>query len=257
MALVAGAGALWYGCACYPLLQALDQLNRQATPDFPQNPRSSGKPGDEDVKEPLSAVLKRATQQAHRHAERSGVISQLINRQATREGYICYLRNLQPIYQSLEERLSRLREAGGYEVLTDPALTRGKAIESDLAVLAGGGWQVQIPLLDSAANYAQSVSRASTSQLLAHTYVRYLGDLNGGLIIKRLLRDSLALSDRELAFYDFPGIDDVGCFREAFRSELDSLETQLDNAVVVNEALQAFAMSTRLSIDIETHLDLS
>jgi heme oxygenase (biliverdin-producing, ferredoxin) len=141
----------------------------------------------------------------------------------------------------------------GYRVLTDPALARGAALEADLRALAGATWRTRIPLLASAKDYAQRIDQASPSQLLAHAYVRYLGDLNGGQIIRRLLRDSLALGDAQLGFYAFPEIDDIESFREDFRAALDALAAQLDAESVVDEALRAFALATRVSIDIEAH----
>jgi heme oxygenase len=221
--------------------------------DLPASPNIAARSAPRDTAEPLSTRLKRRTAQAHRRAERSGVIHQLVTRQATRDAYICYLRNLYPVYTALESGLSGLRGLAGYRVLTDPALERAAAIEADLRALAGTNWQTAIPLLASAKDYAQRIEQASTSRLLAHAYVRYLGDLNGGQIIRRLLRDSLALGDTQLGFYEFPEIDDIESFREGFKADLDALAARLDAEAVVDEALRAFALATRVSVDIEAH----
>ena len=89
----------------------------------------------------LAARLKQATAPAHRVAESSGIIRRLIERRASREDYLLYLRNLHPLYAALEARLARLRNAAGFDPIADPALARRDAIESDLAALAGDDWR--------------------------------------------------------------------------------------------------------------------
>jgi len=196
----------------------------------------------------LCDVLKQLSRDHHRRAERTGVIGRMVQRRISRAQYARYLRNLYPVYLALERRLATLRPRRGFELLADPALARSRTIAQDMHNLAGGAWQTRIDLLESAETYADRIAAASLSQLAAHAYVRYLGDLNGGQIVRRLLRETLQLTDRELGFYDFPGIDDIPDFRLRFRASLTALAVHLDVGSVISETLSAFQLATALSI---------
>lgn len=223
--------------------------------DKPHCPREfAASPTGDNAGESLSSALKRATREKHRRAETTGFIRRIIHGQATRDSYASYLRNLHPIYLALEEKLGRLRSSTGFEALTEPGLARRAALETDLAALTGKRWTTRLAMLPAAEAWARQISAASTSQLVAHAYVRYLGDLNGGRIIKRLLRESPGLVDAELGFYEFPALGDLAEFRGRFKASLDGLGSIVDNASVVGEALRAFDLATDLSIEIEESL---
>ena len=202
----------------------------------------------------LSARLKQATVSAHRGAESSGIIRQLIEQRASRDGYQVYLAGLHPVYAALESRLAPLRAAPGFDRIADPALARQAKIEQDLRSLCGPDWRRRVPRIRGAEAYARRILNASRAQLVAHAYVRYLGDLHGGQVIKRMLRKSLALDVTQLNFYDFPAIEDIVAARRRFRDALDYLGVRLDGDLVVDEALTAFALATRMSLEVETEV---
>ena len=56
--------------------------------------------------------------------------------------------------------------------------------------------------------YVPPAFAADAPRLIAHAYVRYLGDLSGGRIVGRILARSPGLGPEALSFYDFPGIAD-------------------------------------------------
>ena len=96
-----------------------------------------------------------------------------------------------------------------------PALWRTLALERDQA-LHGPGWPDALALQPAAARYRRRLVELETGQpdlLLAHAYVRYLGDLSGGQILQRLLAKSLALTPQQLSFYDFPRFDDLAALK--------------------------------------------
>ena len=207
--------------------------------------------------EALSVALKRGTRDAHRRAETTGVIRQLVRRQASSAGYIRLLRTLHPVYRALERRIGALEHDPDCAFVADPSLYRSQSIEQDLGELAGTAWRSTIPLLPAARAYAERIDKADESQVLAHAYVRYLGDLNGGQIIKRLLRESLALEAAELTYYEFDGIADAASYSAYFKRSLDALPTTHDPNHIVAEALAAFRLATDLSIAVEDSLSKS
>ena len=132
--------------------------------------------------QPLSALLRSRTKEAHTAAERSGVMSSLLRGHVTRERYALLLRNLHPLYDALERALDRVRDDPWLQPIHDPRLWRTAPLERDLVHLAGPAWAA-LPVTATAAAYAQRIDglhHDHPGQLVAHAYVRYLGDLNGG-----------------------------------------------------------------------------
>ncbi|CAN5845956.1 hypothetical protein BH11PSE3_BH11PSE3_11650 [soil metagenome] len=109
-------------------------------------------------------------------------------------------------------------------------------------------------LLPAGLAYADRVAAAAGGngeRLIAHAYVRYLGDLSGGQALKRLLGRSLALGPEALSFYEFPGIADQAEFKSDFRASVDAAAaSMIDVEAVVDEAVTAFRLNIQLSNSI-------
>ena len=92
------------------------------------------------------------------------------------------------------------------------------------------------------------IVRTQPDLLVAHAYVRYLGDLSGGQMLARIVRESLALgSGPGVAFYDFGHPEEVARLKQAFRDGLDAVpaDEATMNAIVA-EARLAFESHRRL-----------
>jgi heme oxygenase (biliverdin-producing, ferredoxin) len=189
----------------------------------------------------------------HVEAERSGIISEILHGRASRGGYALLLRNLLPIYVTMEDALERHRGTPTIGRLARPELYRTPAIAADIRILSEGG--AELPLLAEAVDYADAVLTASGglgSRLVAHAYVRYFGDLSGGQIMKRLLMKSLGLPAAVLAFYEFPTIGDIGAYKIAFSEAIERVGDDLDDfEAVVEEAARAFELNIKLSIALQ------
>ncbi|MDZ7753400.1 MAG: biliverdin-producing heme oxygenase [Gammaproteobacteria bacterium] len=199
---------------------------------------------------PLSLALREATRDVHKRAERTGVIRELLAGTAGHGAYLLLLRNLEPVYAAMERRLEAAGD-GPLRELARPGLYRAAALERDLRHLAGARWRHEIPLLEAGAAYQQRVEEVSAAGLAAHAYVRYLGDLNGGRILSRVLGETLGLTTRELGFYHFPAIPDVPRCIADYRAALDRLAPALDTAEMVAEARYAFECNIALSQSVE------
>jgi heme oxygenase len=89
--------------------------------------------------------------------------------------------------------------------------------------------------------------RDTPALLIAHAYTRYLGDLSGGQILKRLLANKPGLAPDELSFYDFPG-HDLTQLKTDYRTALDRAGAQVkDPQAVIDEGSEAFRLNTDLS----------
>ena len=213
--------------------------DRPATRDAAPSPR-------------FSDVLREATAQVHREAERTGFVADLLRGRSTRAGYALFLRNLLPVYAALETALDRHVARGKVGVLlpfTDPRLRRSPALLADLEALAGAGWQRTCPVLPEAEAYARAIRGAGQldgQRLAAHAYTRYLGDLSGGQILKPLLARLYGLAPQALAFHDFPAFADLRAPKIAMREALDTIPPDEAGAIVA-EAIGAFRLNIALS----------
>jgi heme oxygenase (biliverdin-producing, ferredoxin) len=198
----------------------------------------------------LADLLRDRTRSLHVAAERSGILRELLRGGGTRAGYVLLLRNLLPAYQQLERGLERHADTPVVGLLAKPFLYRAAAIEADLKELSGPRW-CELVFLPEGENYAACVAAAGEGdgiRLIAHAYLRYLGDLNGGQILKRLLSRSLGLENKALSFYDFPEVADIAECKNEFRADLDRCADAIGDAFpVIEEAENAFRLNIALS----------
>lgn len=195
----------------------------------------------------LAGRLHERTATLHRQAERSGFIRLMLQGRASRGGYALFLLNLLPAYRALESGLESLRFDRRFALLARPELYRTPALERDLVALLGvaAGWPAIMP---EGNDYASRIGLATGPRLLAHAYVRYLGDLSGGQILARLLSRSPGIEPGALNFFDFPAISDLKRFGQDYRAAIDSAALAPDEAEgVLDEACIAFDHNIRLS----------
>jgi heme oxygenase (biliverdin-producing, ferredoxin) len=198
------------------------------------------------------------TKALHTEAERTGIIRDLLRGSASRDGYVALLRNLLPAYQALEQGLEIHRDSPGLAALAQYRLDRAPALQSDLLALGGADWADSLPLLPAGKAYAARITEAAEgdgARLIAHAYTRYLGDLSGGQILRRLLAKSIGLQPDQLSFYDFPRFADLTALKTDYRQALDHAGAQLaDPQPVVEEGVIAFSLNIALSCAVEAAL---
>ena len=194
----------------------------------------------------LSQRLRTETSDAHRRAERSGVMRRVLRGDIGRDDYVALLASLGAVYEALERELDRHASDPALASFDLGPLRRVDAIRRDLAALAP---HHAVEPDASAVAYAARLRALGDSApllLLAHAYVRYLGDLSGGQILRGVVRRALSLDhDAGTAFYDFAGAGEPEALKNGFRRALDALPADASDALVA-EALEAFAMHERL-----------
>jgi heme oxygenase len=201
----------------------------------------------------LAARLREATHALHRTAERSAFMQGLLQGRLERAVYCRLLRNLHALYSALEQALER--HAAALPPLHLPALFRTAALASDLRCLHGADWSA-LPLTRAMREYTGRIQQLALEHprlLVAHAYVRYLGDLSGGQSLRDRVRSALALEgDAGTAFYAFGGRDEVESKKQRFRAGLNAMV--LDPASedeLVAEANAAFALHVDLFAELE------
>lgn len=211
----------------------------------------------------LPARLKRETHDLHALAERAGAMGELLRGRIDRPTYCALLRNLHAIYEALERALDAHAARDFVKPLALPALRREGRLADDLEALHGGDWRRGIALEPATEAYVERLGvleREGSIALVAHAYVRYLGDLFGGQVLCRIVRERFALSDEAgTRFYAYGGPERVLELRTAFRSGLAALPIaphEIDG--VVTEARWAFERHRQLFEELrERHLPIS
>lgn len=157
------------------------------------------------------------------------------------------------IYEALEEEIERNKENPVFIPLYFPEeLHRRASLEQDLAFWYGPRWQEAIPYTPAMRRYVQrlhEVGRTEPELLVAHAYTRYLGDLSGGQVLKKIAQKALDLpsSGEGLAFFTFPNIASATKFKQLYRSRMNSLEmTPEVRQRVIEEAKTAFLLNIQV-----------
>jgi heme oxygenase (biliverdin-producing, ferredoxin) len=193
----------------------------------------------------LAHRLREATRELHVQSERSSLMAALLSGRIERSGYCALLRNLHALYETLERGLDRNAALPAVTPVRIPELYRTRALAADLAYLHGPD-HAQLPLTRAMTAYVahvEALATAAPALLPAHAYVRYLGDLSGGQLLRGIVQRTLALPEgKGTDFYAFGSAADVDARKAALRSALDRLP--LDDAgkeALVAEAQSAFA----------------
>ena len=194
----------------------------------------------------LSEYLREGTADVHREAENSPFVSRFMNGGLDRDTYSRHLLALHGIYGTLEAALESFKDDARLAAFHLPAVWRRAALEADLEYLRGPRWHDEAPV-PSARTYAEHLRALTTDRplrLVSHAYVRYMGDLSGGQVLKRLAERKLGLSGDGVRFYEFPQIGNVPAFKADFRRRLDELPlVDGERKALLNEARNAFHLN--------------
>ncbi|KAJ3798739.1 hypothetical protein GGU11DRAFT_744013 [Lentinula aff. detonsa] len=174
-----------------------------------------------DLTQPLSEILRLSTKEAHDSIAFSPAAAKLSNGELLKEEYVRFLMMLWHVYAALEEGLERHATHPVLEPTYNPTLLkRAPSLSSDIAQLLQvpeSTWESH-PLHQSLMNsppqamsaYVERIHAISNSgdptPLVAHAYVRYLGDLSGGQTIRHSLAKAYNLDEAAsegLSFYAF------------------------------------------------------
>lgn len=191
-------------------------------------------------------------------------MGRLLRGAGTLAEYLLLLRSLHAVYRALEEELDRRAHHPGVAPVRHPELYRTAALEADLEHLAGPGWQETAVLLPTAARYAAHLRRLGANRpgrLAAHVYVRTLGDLNGGRILRKIVARIPGMDPHGggptapgLAFHRFPPEveADPGRWIARVREGLDALAWPPGREhEPVLEARHGFRLHVRLFREVE------
>jgi heme oxygenase len=132
-------------------------------------------------------------------------------------------------------------------------LNRSDAIASDLEALRPRLSAAPIGLLASTRAYVERIlaTEHDSARYLAHHYVRYLGDLSGGQVMRVWLSRHYELAENETAFFHFEEIPKPVPFKNAYRSGIDALELGAEREQdLIDEAIASFAANEEIFAEL-------
>lgn len=170
--------------------------------------------------------LKELTWEAHKKAETQPFVKILFSGKINPKLYAAYLKNQHPIYEILEVCAMPHGLFNGL-----PEIRRAPAILADYMELHGDDPEPTIlPVVDKYIKYILSI-KDDPKKLMAHIYVRHMGDLSGGQMIAKRVPGMGK-------YYQFG--DEPEKIKEAIRTKLD--DSLAEEAIVCFDfAAQLFA----------------
>jgi heme oxygenase len=180
--------------------------------------------------------LKELTKEEHTNAERSLFVKNLIKKRITPYQYYVYLINQLIMYSALETAASKL---GVFQDIEE--IKREKKIAQDIYELEKTYDFSLIDPLKTTLKYSQYINsiKEDKDKLLAHIYVRHMGDLSGGQIIKRFV----------------PGSGEYYNFSVDTKELKEKLRTKLHDGMA-EEAKLCFKMINDFMKELEKYLDM-
>lgn len=196
--------------------------------------------GMTDEQQPFSAQMKEAGKVLHAEVEKTPIAVAMFQTTVTEEEYIDYLACMREIYEQLEKELEVHSETGFIKPLHIPGLFRLEGIKKDLIAFGAEGHEAHKLALEYKAHLLY-LGQNQPYRLIAHAYLRYLGDLFGGMMIARKLSSKF---EGKLSFYDFSAlchelqVRAPQLFAKRFRVILDQLPLNNEQKLEVLEEVQ-------------------
>ncbi|XP_020381768.2 heme oxygenase 1-like [Rhincodon typus] len=233
------------------------QLNVEVFAELQQLRTQNQKPGI-SMPSDLSEALKLATKDSHELAENSEFMRNFQKGQVTRDQFKLLLDSLYFIYSALEEEIERNKDHPAFAPLYFPSeLHRKEALEQDLEYFHGPGWRSRIECPRATGKYVsriQQVGRQEPELLVAHSYIRYLGDLSGGQVLKKVAQKALQLpsTGEGVAFFTFDRITNATKFKQLYRSRMNTLDTGKGiKEKILEEANRAFQLNVEVFRELQ------
>ena len=209
----------------------------------------------------LAGQLREGTKKSHTMAENTGFIACFLKGVVEKNSYRKLISDLYFVYQAMEEEIDRLvgEDHPVIKFIGFKELFRQKTLEKDLEFYYGKDWINEISISESAKEYVNRIHKVAENNpelLVGHHYTRYIGDLSGGQILKKIAKKALNLEGNNgLNFYEFELIKDEKKFKESYSNVLNSLP--IDQKIadkIIDEANEAFIYNMKMFKELEGNL---
>ncbi|XP_051244982.1 heme oxygenase 2 [Dicentrarchus labrax] len=208
--------------------------------------------------EDLSEMLAAGTKEVHEKAENTQFVKDFLRGRIRKELFKLGAVALYYTYTAMEEEIERNKDHPHFAPLYFPVeLHRHEALARDLEYFYGADWQSQVSCSQATQRYVDRIHQVGQEDpvlLVSHAYTRYMGDLSGGQVLKKVAQRAMKLppTGEGLEFYQFDAIHSAKAFKQLYRSRMNELE--LDTAIkkrLVDEAVKAFQFNMEVFEELE------
>lgn len=218
------------------------------------HPRPTGEPDS------LSARLRSGTSEIHKEAEGRPFMRTFFAGELPRDAYISWIARQWHLYRTLEAGLHQLPPTRPEHAVVPAALHRTARIEADLDHLTEGRWRNDDHLTPATLAYVHRIesNRDFPAGLIAHAWLRYMGNVGGRDVLRRLAAASLGSDDeRDLTHTDYSAVGEIRPFFAGFHATLDDLPlTDDEQDRTVDEATAGFRLNIALTDELAHDCEL-
>lgn len=215
--------------------------------------------GDADA---LSSLLRAGTAKIHKEAEGRLFMRTFFAGMLPGDAYVGWLARLWHLYRTLELALEAIPADRPEHGLIPTALYRTQRIEADLDHLTDQGWRESDHLTPATRAYVDHIEsiRSFPPGLIAHAWLRYMGNIGGRDALRRLTAASIGVAvddDAGLSFTDYSAVGEIRPFFAEFHDRLDRLPlTDRDKSAALSEAEAGFRLNIALTDELAHDYDL-
>jgi len=207
----------------------------------------------------LANELREGTTKSHSMAENVSFVKSFLGGVVDKKSYRKLVANLYFVYCAIEEEMLVNKDHPAIQPIYFTELNRKTSLAEDLNYYYGSDWLNIIEPSSATKVYVDRIHSIGDKQpelLVAHAYTRYLGDLSGGQILKKIARGAMNLSDeRGTKFYDFHEIEDDKIFKSTYRSALDTIPLSSDQVQnIVSEANISFTLNMKMFEELNSSI---
>ncbi|XP_074550003.1 heme oxygenase 2a [Halichoeres trimaculatus] len=215
---------------------------------------------DDEILKPtdLSEMLAEGTKESHDRAENCQFVKDFLRGRIKKELFKRGTAALYFVYSAMEEEIEKNQDHPLIAPIYFPTeLHRREALARDLEYFYGDDWESQISLSAGTKPYVDRIHEVGAQDpvlLVAHSYTRYMGDLSGGQILKKVAQRALKLpsTGEGLNFYQFEGIHSHKGFKQLYRSRMNELEMDSEmKQRIVDESNRAFGFNMMVFTELE------
>nr|YP_010618906.1 Heme oxygenase [Deltalsia parasitica]WAX02919.1 Heme oxygenase [Deltalsia parasitica] len=207
----------------------------------------------------LAQQLREGTTKSHSMAENVSFVKSFLGGVVDQKSYRQLVANLYFIYDAIEEQIENNKANLAVNAIYFPELYRKSSLIMDLDYYYGSSWADEIKPSSATQIYVDRIHQIgylNPELLIAHSYTRYIGDLSGGQILKKIAQNAMQLPDNQgTCFYDFDLIHNEKAFKDLYRQSLNDIPlTKNQIEQIISEANIAFNLNMKIFQELNSNL---
>ena len=204
----------------------------------------------------LSELLREGTSVNHREAERRPFMRVFFKGETPKDAYAEWMVRQWFIYEALERTGETVKEHPVVGVMHEPALYRTEALARDLVILRGEDWRDDAKPSPVTEEYVARIEWCAAEfppGWVAHQWLRYLGNIGGQEILRRLAVkiNGFDPDGPGMDFFRYDAIGEVGPFFKSFHQKMNSMDLDAETKErVVEEGDRGFKLNMALTDEL-------